>query len=86
MSITDWIGCLGGVFLLGAYLLNSTGRIKRRSIAYQAMNFFGAGGISVNVFAEKAWPTFVVEAIWTLSAVVLLWSVFREKNAPREKS
>lgn len=69
------------VLIVLAYFLVSTERLKPKANPYILMNLFGAIFIGVNVFVHRAWPTFALEIVWGLIAVVALI-----KNFPKTRS
>jgi hypothetical protein len=67
----------GTLLILAAYYLVSNKKIASISKIYQFMNFFGAIGVGVNVFYQKAWPGFALETVWAVIAFSALWKIFR---------
>ena len=47
---------------------------------YQAMNFFGALGVGVNVFYQAAWPALALQVVWGIIAVIALVNIFLKKH------
>jgi len=70
----------GTLLILSAYYLVSNNKIAGTSKVYQLMNLFGAIGVGVNVFYQKAWQGFALEAVWALIAFLALWKIFKNKN------
>lgn len=73
------IGWLGMILLLVAYWLVSNKKLASTSSIYQLMNLFGALGVAVNAFCQKAWPALALELIWSGIAFVSLLNYEKEK-------
>lgn len=58
------IGWVGGVFILVAYAMLSSGRLTGRSRLYQGMNIVGAAGFVINSGMNGAFPSAVLNVIW----------------------
>lgn len=76
-DIAGWIGM--ALILLG-YFLNSAGRVKSNSRAYQFINFFGACGILWNAIALKSWPVACLNVFWAVIALGSLIKIHAAKN------
>jgi len=75
--LTQIIGWSGTLLIVLAYFFVSNKKIASTSKIYQFMNLFGAIGVGVNVFYQKAWPGFALEATWALIALAALWKIFK---------
>jgi hypothetical protein len=53
------------------------GRVSGRSLAYQAMNLFGAAGFIVNGWWHGAMPSAALNILWMLIAGTALWRIAR---------
>ncbi len=58
--------------MVSAYFLVSFKKLKSRDTSYQLMNLFGAVGLGLNVFYQKAWPALAFEVLWILIAISAL--------------
>lgn len=58
--------------MVSAYFLVSHKKLKSHDISYQLMNLFGAIGLGVNVFYQRAWPALAFEILWIIIAVTAL--------------
>lgn len=74
------VGWLGTILIVCAYYLVSSKKIKPTSKNYQLLNFFGALGISINVWHHKAWPSFALQIVWGSIAVVSLIKIIVYKK------
>lgn len=64
------IGNIGVVFILLAYILVSTGRVKSLSVRYQVMNLVGAVIIAAYSVVFSAWASVALNTIWAGIAAV----------------
>ncbi|OGE64662.1 hypothetical protein A3J13_02205 [Candidatus Daviesbacteria bacterium RIFCSPLOWO2_02_FULL_36_8] len=76
--ITDFIGWIGAALLIAAYFLVSTKKITPTSVTYQLMNFLGAFGAGINVFAQSAYPSVALETVWGSIAIYGLYKALRK--------
>ena len=74
MEATDLAGWIGAISFLVSYGLVSSGIVEGRSRTYQLLNLFGAVGVGINVFAQEAWPTLVLECLW---GAIAIWTLMR---------
>ncbi len=58
------LGWLGALSILVAYGLNSLGKIEAQTFTFQFLNFFGAFGMLINAYKNKAYPSFILNIIW----------------------
>ena len=73
-EILGWIGA--GLVIL-AYFLVSTKKLPPTSITYQLMNLFGAFGVGVNVFVQRAYPSVAIQIVWAMIAIYGLYKAFK---------
>lgn len=66
------VGWIGMVSMVSAYFLVSHKKLKSHDISYQLMNLFGAIGLGINVFYQRAWPALAFEVLWILIAITAL--------------
>ena len=83
MTIADWLGSLGVMILLVAFLLNLSGRLERSSPRYQALNALGAGAAGVAAALIPFIPFVVLEGVWSLVAFVALALTVRRMSSTR---
>lgn len=88
-AMTDWvlhaIGNVGVLFVLGAYFLLSTGKIKAISNWYQGMNLGGAIFLTGYSLVLAAWASVALNTIWAAIAVVSLIINLRRARALTSK-
>lgn len=70
------LGWLGALCILLAYAFGSFGWLEAQSYPYQALNFFGALGLLVNAYKNKAYPSFILNIIWVGIGVYALSALF----------
>jgi len=58
--------------MVSAYYLVSHKKLKSHDVSYQLMNLFGAAGLGLNVFYQKAWPALAFEVLWIVIAITAL--------------
>ena len=75
------VGWAGASLILLAYLLLSAGKLKGKSLVYQAMNVVGAAGFIVNGWWHGAIPSAVLNVIWMLIGGIALWRILARRGA-----
>lgn len=73
------IGWGGTALILSAYFLITTKKISSDSRIYQLMNLFGALGIFVNAYVQRAIPAAALQVIWALIALYGLVKAYMRK-------
>ena len=74
MALTDWMGFLGVFQILLAYILNVSGKISNKHLAFILLNLVGASMACLASVLLKYWPFIILEAVW---ASVSLYSVIK---------
>ncbi|WP_214416352.1 CBU_0592 family membrane protein [Sphaerisporangium fuscum] len=74
--LVDVCGMLGAAALLFAYALLSMSKISGDSLSYQLANLLGAIALMVNSAYHFAWPSAVLNLIWSAIGTFALWRVF----------
>ena len=62
--LSNILGWIGAVLLLGAYALVSTGKLEGESLPFQLLNLLGSALLIVNSFHYGAYPSVGVNVIW----------------------
>ncbi len=75
------IGTLGAIALLIAYGLVSTAKMTGDSLAYQAINLGGALALAVNSGYHGAWPSAILNIVWTAIGVFTVGRFVARKAA-----
>ncbi len=76
MTAGEIVGTLGVTLLLIAFALNLANKLSATSTSYLLMNCIGACLAGVSSYMIAFWPFVVLEGVWTLSSLVML---FRRK-------
>lgn len=79
MAVVGW---LGAALLLYGYAMVSSGRMSGDGRPYQLINLAGAVGLMVNSAYQSAWPSAILNLIWTGIGVVALVKLSRVKASP----
>lgn len=78
---TDIIGWIGAFLVISAYFLVSIKKLSPTSVTYQFMNLFGALGVGINVFTQRAYPSVAIQIVWASIAVFGLYKAFSAKRS-----
>jgi hypothetical protein len=84
MPIAGVAASIGVFLLLVAFALNLTGRLERRSLAYQSLNIVGAALSCVAAVLISFWPFVVLEGCWVIVAGVAMANRLRAREIPDE--
>jgi hypothetical protein len=68
----ETIGWIASILIVGAFALNSFGKIASTSKLYQLANLVGGIFFIVNTVYHKAYPSAVVNVVWVIIAVSAL--------------
>jgi hypothetical protein len=80
LDVNDWIGLAGVAILLFAYLLNLSGKLDQKSVAYILMNVIGAGLACLASYLINYFPFVILEGVWTLVSLFALVNYFSNKS------
>lgn len=78
-TVLQIVGLLGPLFLLGAYALLSSGRLRATSPAYQVLNLLGAAVMIWVGIVTNVWSVWVLNGVWSLIAVFGLVRILRRR-------
>ncbi|HEX5940294.1 MAG TPA: hypothetical protein VFZ12_08025 [Dehalococcoidia bacterium] len=67
--IEDLIGLTGMLALVGAYLMNLTGRLRSDALAYKLMNLYGAGILAWYGIVRETYIFVALEVVWAVAAL-----------------
>jgi hypothetical protein len=73
------LGWIGAVEVIIAYALNSNGRMKSDSVVFQVLNLTGAIFLIINTWFNAAYPSMVINVIWTGIAVAALIRIYKKQ-------
>ena len=82
-TIFDFIGNIGVVLIVAAFLLLQTGKIESSSAGYSAGNALGAALIMVSLWTSFNWSTLIIEIFWLSISLYGLYRWYVTKsNSP----
>lgn len=76
------IGWTGALLVLAAYVGVSTGRLSGGSATFQWLNAVGATLFVLNTWWHGAFPSMVLNIIWSVVGFVTLWRIGRRRISP----
>ena len=76
--VFEVLGWAGTVIILLGYLLLSLGKITNGRL-YQTFNLVGAIGLLVNGVVHAAWPSAILNVIWSAIALFALIQIARKR-------
>ena len=76
-SFTDFLGNIGVVLIIIAYLLLQLNRIGSNSLSYSLLNAIGAALIIVSLLFSFNLSAFIMEAVWVAISLFGLYRYFR---------
>ena len=79
MTAIDWIGSLGVLQILLAYILSMTGRVNNTDLGFILLNLIGAGMACIASVLMEYIPFIVLEAAWSLVSFVALMKYLKSK-------
>ena len=79
-GLLDFIGNIGVVLLMIAYLLLQINKLKSDSLAYSLLNAVGASFIILSLLANFNLSAFVIEVFWVLISFIGIGRHFRLKT------
>jgi hypothetical protein len=68
----ETIGWLASILIVGAFALNSFGKIEATSKSYQFANLIGGICFVINTIYHHAYPSAVVNVVWVIIAISAL--------------
>ncbi|WP_214109496.1 CBU_0592 family membrane protein [Acrocarpospora catenulata] len=77
------IGTIGAVVLLIGYGLVSAAKLTANGLAYQAINMTGALALAVNSGYHQAWPSAILNVVWTGIGVLTIGKLVARRAAER---
>ena len=60
------IGFIGMVIILGAYLAEQTGKLKKTDFSYDFLNLIGSLALVAYAWSGQAWPFLILNSVWAL--------------------
>ncbi|WP_149302588.1 CBU_0592 family membrane protein [Pareuzebyella sediminis] len=78
MNLIDWIGFLGVLQILMAYILNVMGKLQRTDLTFILLNLLGAGLACLASIMMKYLPFVILEGVWSLVSFIALINYFKK--------
>ena len=72
MNKIDWIGFIGVFQILLAYILNLTGKIRKKDLTFILLNFIGAGMACLASILMEYLPFIILEGVWAFVSLIAL--------------
>lgn len=80
-SIFGWVGM---IFIIFAYILFSTKRLKKDYVLYHLLNFLGAAGLIISTFITESWPALTLSLIFAVISIVYIVKILSLKPSYKE--
>ncbi|NWK98840.1 hypothetical protein DM806_24885 [Sphingobium lactosutens] len=80
--LVEIAGWAGAVLVLAAYVGVSTGRLSGGSATFQWLNAIGATLFVLNTWWHGAFPSMVLNVIWSIVGFSTLWRIGRRRTSP----
>ena len=78
-EISAWMAYAGMSFILGAFVLETRGRLDSRGDVYLWLMIVGSALLAFRAAHMREWAFFVLEAVWCLAAAWALWRPTRPR-------
>ena len=78
--IYDFLGWIGMILVLIAYILLSTNKINNGYL-YQLLNLIAGICMAIGLFPKNAWFSFALQIIWSGVAIVAIYKIKNKKSA-----
>ncbi|MES2111660.1 MAG: hypothetical protein V4577_23075 [Bacteroidota bacterium] len=85
MKFPDILASIGVIILLIAFLLNLYKKLPAQNKIYGLMNFIGAGICCFSSYLIKFYPFVLLEAVWSLVALLSLFNVPRGTSGKEQQ-
>jgi predicted membrane protein len=86
MDIYQWIGFIGMVFVVIAYLFLQTNKYTIRSLQYQLLNLVGAILLLISLFVHFNLGSFIIEVFWIIITIYgIVVNIKEDKNTNQEE-
>jgi len=78
-GLFDFLGNVGVVIMIVAYLLLQLNRLDSSSLAYSLLNAFGAGLVILSLSVNFNLSAFIMEAFWILISLIGIYRYLRTR-------
>ena len=72
MEKVDWIGFIGVLLILSAYILNINGKLDKSSLVFILLNLAGASLACLASVLMNYLPFIILEGVWALASLISL--------------
>tara|TARA_R110001606_G_C15200790_1_gene631687 strand:+ start:507 stop:746 length:240 start_codon:yes stop_codon:yes gene_type:complete len=72
MNTIDWIGFIGVFLILAAYILQISGKLKSKDLAFILLNFIGASMACLASVLMEYLPFILLEGVWSFVSLISL--------------
>jgi len=79
-GLLDFVGNIGVVVLMIAYLMLQLNKLSSSGLAYSLLNAIGAALIVVSLLVNFNLSAFIMEVFWVLISLVGIYRYFRLKT------
>jgi hypothetical protein len=69
MAWHDWVGMIGVILTLTAFLMLQAGKLHGTGFVYQVMNAVGSAAVVLSLFYDFNLSAFVIEAAWVAISI-----------------
>ncbi len=80
-SVLGWVGV---IFIILAYILFSTRKVKMDYVLYHLLNFLGALGLIVSTFVTESWPALTLSLIFAGISIIYIVKILGTKPKYRD--
>jgi hypothetical protein len=80
--LIDTIGWAGGLLVVVAYFMISSGKTTAKSPSFQTLNIVGSIFLIINTYAKGAYPSTVVNIIWVGIALYGFYRIWIDRRKP----
>lgn len=84
MDIYQWIGFVGALFILWAYLILQIGKCTIDSLSYQLHNLIGAILLIISLMVHFNFGSFVIEVFWIGITLYGIYKIIKNKKTKKE--
>ena len=78
--LIDIIGWAGGLLVVVAYFMISSGKTTAKSVLFQTLNIAGSIFLIINTYAKGAYPSTVVNIIWVGIALYGFYRIWSDRR------
>jgi hypothetical protein len=78
------IGWIGALLIILAYFFLTHHDLTSRSKLYQWMNLVGAVLLAINLYFNRAFPSFAINIIWFFIAIYGFYKIYKNKHKKKK--